>query len=123
MTRSTAAAGRFRQRLWRRGTLCPPGISNRSCKRWCEWASLKGGPRGGYELARERRRITAEDILRAARTIEDANEPAAKAGSALLTEVVIPAVAQAERAFSTALNRISLDDLVRKAEPLRDATT
>jgi len=86
---------------------------------------LKGirGPRGGYELARERRRITADDILRAARTIEDANEPAAKAGSALLTEVVIPAVAQAERAFSTALNRISLDDLVRKAEPLRDATT
>ena len=27
------------------------------------------GPRGGYELARERRRITASDILRAARTV------------------------------------------------------
>jgi hypothetical protein len=37
--------------------------------------------------------------------------------------VVIPAVGQAERAFSVALSRISLDELVRKAEPLRDATT
>ena len=38
---------------------------------------LKGirGPRGGYELARERRRITADDILRAAGTIEDAGDP------------------------------------------------
>src|SRR4029077_18284277 len=33
---------------------------------------LKGirGPRGGYELGRERRRINADDILRAAGTIE-----------------------------------------------------
>ena len=83
---------------------------------------LKGirGPRGGYELAQERRRITADDILRAAGTIEDASDPAA-AGSALLNEVVIPAVGQAERAFSIALGRINLDDLVRKAESLPDA--
>ena len=34
---------------------------------------LKGtrGPRGGYELAREQRRITADDILRAAGTADD----------------------------------------------------
>src|ERR1700710_902416 len=85
---------------------------------------LKGirGPRGGYELARERRRISADDILRAAGTIEDAGE-LASAGSALLNQVVIPAMSQAERAFSTALGRISVDELVRKAEPLRDAPT
>lgn len=81
------------------------------------------GPRGGYELARERRRITADDILRAAGTIEEAGEPSATAGSALLNEVVIPAVGQAERAFSVALSRISLEELVRNAEPWRDATT
>jgi Rrf2 family protein len=81
------------------------------------------GPRGGYELARERRRITADDILRAAGTIEEAGDPPATAGSALLKDVVLPAVGQAERAFSVALNRISLDELVRKAEPLRDVTT
>src|SRR3954462_3564702 len=80
------------------------------------------GPRGGYELARERRRITADDILRAAGTIEEAGEPSA-AGSALLNGVVMPAVGLAERAFSVALSRINLDDLVRKAEPLRDAKT
>lgn len=81
---------------------------------------LKGirGPRGGYELARERRRITADEILRAAGTIEDENESAATMSSALLNQVVIPAVGQAERAFSTALSRISLDDLIRRAEPL-----
>ena len=34
---------------------------------------LKGtrGPRGGYELAREQRRITADEILRAAGTVDD----------------------------------------------------
>ncbi|MEA2927113.1 MAG: Rrf2 family transcriptional regulator, iron-sulfur cluster assembly transcription factor [Alphaproteobacteria bacterium] len=85
---------------------------------------LKGirGPRGGYELAHERRRITADDILRAVGTIENASDPAATAGSALLNEVVIPAVGQAERAFSIALARINLDDLVRKAESLPEAT-
>ena len=83
---------------------------------------LKGvrGPRGGYELARERRRITADDILRAAGTIEEAGDPPATAGSALLNQVVIPAVGQAERAFSVALSRISLDELVRKAEPFKE---
>src|SRR4029079_4814444 len=50
------------------------------------------GPRGGYELARERRRITADDILRAAGTIEDTGDLAAAANSALLNQVVIPAV-------------------------------
>ena len=81
------------------------------------------GPRGGYELASERRRITADDILRAAGGIEDPNDPVAAAGSALLNEVVIPAVGQAERAFSIALGRINLDDLVRKAEHLKDSTS
>src|SRR4051794_5867287 len=48
---------------------------------------LKGirGPRGGYELARERRRITADDILRAAGSIDEAIETT-RPGSALLTE-------------------------------------
>ena len=84
---------------------------------------LKGirGPRGGYELARERRRITADEILRAAGTIEDSDETAA-ADSSLLNDVVIPAVEQAERAFSAALSRINVDDLTRRAEPLRDVS-
>ena len=83
---------------------------------------LKGtrGPRGGYELAREQRRITADDILRAAGTVEDGSE-APLSGSTLLSDVVAPALAQAEHAFSTALARISVEDLARSAEGLRKA--
>ena len=44
------------------------------------------------------------------------------ASSALLNAVVLPAVSQAEQAFALALSRINLDDLVRQAEPLRDAS-
>lgn len=36
------------------------------------WHSQR--PHGGYALARERNRITADDILRAARTAEDIDE-------------------------------------------------
>jgi Rrf2 family protein len=81
---------------------------------------LKGtrGPHGGYELARERRRITADEILRASGSIDDASDAA---GSVLLDQVVIPAVGQAELAFASALSKISLEDLVRKAEPLNNA--
>jgi Rrf2 family protein len=84
---------------------------------------LKGirGPRGGYELARERKKITADDILRAAGTIENDGEPG-WLGSALLSDVVRPAVAQAEKAFSTAMDRINIEDLTRKAEPYRDVS-
>src|SRR5262244_2724987 len=83
---------------------------------------LKGvrGPRGGYELAREQRRISADDILRAAGTVEDSSE-APLSGSTLLSDVVVPALAQAEHAFSAALARISVEDLARSAEGLRKA--
>src|SRR4029077_13045282 len=52
---------------------------------------LKGirGPRGGYELARERRRITADDILRAAGSIEEDGEQAG-GGPALLHPAGVP---------------------------------
>lgn len=80
---------------------------------------LKGvrGPRGGYELARDRGRVNANDILRAAGTVDEADE--AHIGSELLTKIVLPAVAQAEQEFGTALARISLDDLARAAQALR----
>src|SRR5713226_3722719 len=69
---------------------------------------LKGirGPRGGYELARERSHISAEQILRAAETAEDVGE-ISLAHSQLLNKVVMPALGEAERAFSAALARIS----------------
>lgn len=79
---------------------------------------LKGirGPRGGYALARERRRITAGDILRAAGTVEEVDEPAAD--SELVSKIVLPALSHAEREFGVALSRINLEDMARRAETL-----
>ena len=78
---------------------------------------LKGvrGPRGGYELAREPRGITANDILRAIGTTdaEECNGTATK--SPLLAGVVMPALAQAEGVFSGALGHINIEDLVAAA--------
>src|SRR4051812_15068127 len=81
---------------------------------------LKGvrGPHGGYELARERRQITAEDILRAAGSVEDAGEPPLPA-SVLVNDVVRPALAEAERTFSAALGRINVEDVATQAEGLK----
>src|SRR5271163_653584 len=77
---------------------------------------LKGirGPRGGYELAHERRRVTANDILRAAGTVDDSDKP--HAGSDLLNRVVLPALAGAEQEFGVALARINLEDMARDAQ-------
>jgi len=76
---------------------------------------LKGtrGPHGGYELAREARRITADDILRAAGTAVELD--CAPLDTALLKRVVLPVVRQAEEAFSAELARIKVEDLARSA--------
>jgi len=73
------------------------------------------GPHGGYELAREDRRISAEDILRAA---EDADEPP-HSNSALANDVVKPALVEAVRTFSSALSRISVEDMAKRAAALK----
>ena len=73
-------------------------------------------------LAREQRRITAADILRAAKTVDDESEEPVS-GSALIVGVVGSALAKAENAFSDALSRITIEDLARSAAPkLRKAT-
>jgi Rrf2 family transcriptional regulator, iron-sulfur cluster assembly transcription factor len=81
---------------------------------------LKGirGPHGGYELARERNRISADDILRAATTVEDP-EPLPLAGSALVDDVVRPALAETERTVSVALGQINIDDMIKRAEAMK----
>ncbi|MET0538175.1 MAG: Rrf2 family transcriptional regulator [Xanthobacteraceae bacterium] len=75
------------------------------------------GPRGGYELGRERSRITAENIVRAAAREEINGFSGAPSG--LLSNVVIPALGRAEHAFSDALARITLDELSHSAEASR----
>jgi Rrf2 family iron-sulfur cluster assembly transcriptional regulator len=81
---------------------------------------LKGvrGPRGGYELAREPSRITAQDILRAIGSMEE-NGNGAATKSALMADVVMPALTQAEGVFSGALGHINIEDLVAAAETIQ----
>ena len=81
---------------------------------------LKGtrGPRGGYELAREQSRITADEILRAAGTVDDIeSKPIDRLR--LLDQVVMPALSEAEQAFAAALSRINIEELARSAEGAR----
>jgi Rrf2 family protein len=77
---------------------------------------LKGirGPRGGYALGRERNRITADDILRAATTADIEDAPLT--GSTLVHEVVRPVLAETEQTVSVALGRINIDDMIKRAQ-------
>lgn len=89
---------------------------------------LKGvrGPRGGYELARERRRITVADIVRAASSPAPAingskidPEDGGAEPSALVRDVVVPAIDQASEIFLEKLQEITVDDLCRDAQSRR----
>ncbi|TDR90476.1 RrF2 family transcriptional regulator [Enterovirga rhinocerotis] len=74
---------------------------------------LKGlrGPRGGYELARERRRITVGEIVRAT----ERQPPEGEQHSDLIEEVVAPALNDAAEAYLVALDAITVAQLCSKA--------
>jgi Rrf2 family protein len=78
---------------------------------------LKGvrGPRGGYELARERRRITAGDIVRIAMSAleDDAASPLPE--SRLAEAVVAPLVIRGTEAFLNELDKVTVEDLCNRA--------
>ncbi|MFL5126009.1 MAG: Rrf2 family transcriptional regulator, partial [Microvirga sp.] len=76
-------------------------------------------PRGGYELARERRRITAGDIVRAAMSVTGEEGLTPLPESRLVDQVVAPLVAGATDAFLAALDRVSLEELCRQADERR----
>jgi DNA-binding IscR family transcriptional regulator len=67
-------------------------------------------------LARERRRITAGDVVRAAMTAtgEDGLPPLPE--SKLVDVVIEPAVKRAASAFLSELDALTIDDLCRRAE-------
>lgn len=78
------------------------------------------GPRGGYELARDQRDIRVDEILRAAGTTEEQESPSPR-DSVLLTDVVMPALAEAEKRFAAALAQITVADLARSVQGLKKA--
>jgi Rrf2 family iron-sulfur cluster assembly transcriptional regulator len=86
---------------------------------------LKGlrGPRGGYELARERRRVSVGEIVRAVQGSEEPTAPpdGAQPKSSLLAGVVVPAVAAAGEVYLGELDRITVEDLCGRAIRQGDA--
>ena len=79
---------------------------------------LKGvrGPRGGYELASERRRISIGEIVRTAVSLSTADPEDFGARSKLLEKVIEPAVREAGKPFLVNLDAISVEDLCESAE-------
>ena len=76
---------------------------------------LKGvrGPRGGYTLARERRRITVGEIVRLVDGLEREDEEggAPESGSELGTRVARPLLAEIEAAMLERLDAITMEAL------------
>lgn len=77
---------------------------------------LKGvrGPRGGYRLARERRRITAGDVIRAI-SAADMEEDTQIFSSDIGQLVVGPLWLEAQASMLAQLDSVTLEDLCRRA--------
>ena len=74
------------------------------------------GPRGGYRLARERRRISIGDIVRVVREMESPNNLIEDTpGSALGNQVVRPLWLELQNDLMDRLDVLSVDDLCNRA--------
>ncbi len=71
------------------------------------------GPRGGYILARERRRITVGDITRVISGLDD--EDGAAPASEMGTRVMEPMWQNMQEKFLKELDQVSIEDLCLKA--------
>jgi Rrf2 family protein len=78
---------------------------------------LKGvrGPRGGYRLAKERRRISVGDVVRVAESIEDEENETVEPRSDLGTRIVSPLIQSLQDEVMQRLDAISIEDLCQKA--------
>ena len=79
---------------------------------------LKGvrGPRGGYELARERRRISVGEIVRTSVSLSTADADDIGSRSKLLEKVIEPSVRKAGESFLANLDAITVEQLCEEAE-------
>jgi Rrf2 family iron-sulfur cluster assembly transcriptional regulator len=74
------------------------------------------GPRGGYRLARERRRITLGEIVRVVRELDGAGDPLEETGGAALGQrVVRPVCMELNDEVMRRLDAITIEDLCLRA--------
>jgi Rrf2 family transcriptional regulator, iron-sulfur cluster assembly transcription factor len=75
------------------------------------------GPRGGYNLARERRRISVGDIVRVMRNMEQAGDALEEdIGSELTQTVIRPLWQEIQTDMMSRLDEISIDYLCQQAQ-------
>ncbi|MEL6336183.1 MAG: Rrf2 family transcriptional regulator [Pseudomonadota bacterium] len=81
---------------------------------------LKGvrGPKGGYMLARERRRITVGDVLRVVDRIEAENENDPLSTAPLGEQVIQPLWSETRDALLERLDEVTMEDLCKRAHAL-----
>jgi Rrf2 family protein len=74
------------------------------------------GPRGGYRLARERRRITVGEIVRVVRDLEGAGDPADEPnGSEIGVKVVRPIWAEMQNELMARFDALTVEELCNRA--------
>ncbi|MSO85340.1 MAG: Rrf2 family transcriptional regulator [Rhodospirillales bacterium] len=74
------------------------------------------GPRGGYRLARERRRIAIGEIVRVVRALEaDGGEIADAGGSELGQKVVRPLWGEMSATIAARLESVTIEDMCARA--------
>lgn len=78
---------------------------------------LKGvrGPRGGYRLAREQRRISIGDVFRVIRGVDMEEDTVLASESMLGAQVMMPFWAQLEADFVRRLDETTVEELCRAA--------
>ena len=78
---------------------------------------LKGvrGPRGGYRLARERRRISVGDVVRVAESIEDPEEEKIRPRSDLGMSIVAPLIQSLQDDVMARLDSVTIEELCQRA--------
>ena len=81
-----------------------------------ERSGPRRGARGGYELARERRRITVGEIVRTAMSLSTADPDDLGSNSVLLERVIDPAVRRAGETFLANLDAITIEQMCDTAE-------
>lgn len=81
---------------------------------------LKGvrGPKGGYTLARERRRITVGDVVRVVDQLDEEGDREPVSQAELGEKVVAPLWAETRDAVLRRLDEVTMEDLCRRAREL-----
>src|SRR6056297_492658 len=81
---------------------------------------LKGvrGPKGGYTLARERRKITVGDVVRVVDQLDDEADTDPVSQADLGEQVIAPLWAETRDAMLSRLDAITMEDLCRQARSL-----